>query len=59
MEDVAFPYAIEEAIHHAFLQTDAAFAEACSVNQDLASGTTAITVLVLGRFDFPLELKTV
>lgn len=49
VEDVAFPYAVEEAVHHAFLQTDAAFAEACSVNQGLSSGTTAITVLILGR----------
>lgn len=51
MEDVAFPSAIEKALHHAFLQTDAAFAEACSANRDLDSGTTAIVVLVLGRLD--------
>lgn len=33
----------------AFLQTDAAFAEACSMDADLASGTTALTALVIGR----------
>ncbi|KAH7430032.1 hypothetical protein KP509_09G079600 [Ceratopteris richardii] len=47
--DVAFPIAIEEAVQHAFLETDAAFAEACSANKSLSSGTTAITVLILGR----------
>ena len=49
VEDLAFPYAIEEAVHHAFLRTDAAFAEACSLNKDLSSGTTAIAVFVLER----------
>lgn len=49
VSDVAFPSAVEEAVQHAFLETDAAFAEACSINQGLSSGTTAITVLVLGR----------
>ncbi|MCO5552732.1 hypothetical protein L7F22_006249 [Adiantum nelumboides] len=49
VSDVAFPVAVEEAVQHAFLETDAAFAEACSVNEGLSSGTTAITVLVLER----------
>eukprot|EP00250_Pteridium_aquilinum_P000711 c10858_g1_i1 orf=2-514(-) len=49
VSDTAFPSAVEVAVQHAFLQTDAAFAEACSVNQGLSSGTTAITLLVLGR----------
>jgi hypothetical protein len=32
------------------LHTDTAFAEACLADQNLSSGTTALTVLVLGRF---------
>lgn len=49
VEDAAFPTAVEKAVHRAFLQTDAAFAEACSLDHTLSSGTTAITALVLGR----------
>lgn len=49
VRDVAFPTAVEEAVHHAFLHADREFAEACSLDQGLFSGTTALTVLVLGR----------
>lgn len=49
LQDVSFPSEIEEAVHHGFLETDKAFAEACSVDNRLSSGTTAIMVLVLGR----------
>lgn len=49
VKDVAFPSAIEDAMHHAFLHADKAFAEACSIDQGLFSGTTALTVFVLGR----------
>uniref|UniRef100_A0A7N0U9C9 protein-serine/threonine phosphatase n=1 Tax=Kalanchoe fedtschenkoi TaxID=63787 RepID=A0A7N0U9C9_KALFE len=48
-EDEDFPSEIERAISTAFLQTDAAFAEACSLNSTLASGTTALAALVIGR----------
>uniref|UniRef100_A0A7N1A466 protein-serine/threonine phosphatase n=1 Tax=Kalanchoe fedtschenkoi TaxID=63787 RepID=A0A7N1A466_KALFE len=48
-EDECFPSEIERAISSAFLQTDAAFAEACSLNSMLASGTTALAALVIGR----------
>ncbi|KAH7292855.1 hypothetical protein KP509_28G001300 [Ceratopteris richardii] len=38
-----------EAVQHAYLETDAAFANACSLNNALSFGTTAITVLILAR----------
>lgn len=48
-EDEDFPREIERVITSAFLQTDNAFAEACSLDAGLAAGTTALTALVLGR----------
>lgn len=50
VRDVAFPTSVEKAVYHAFLHTDTAFAEACLADQNLSSGTTALTALVLGRF---------
>ncbi|KAL3500419.1 hypothetical protein ACH5RR_039512 [Cinchona calisaya] len=47
-EDEDFPMEIERAISSAFLQTDNAFAEACSLDVDLASGTTALAALIIG-----------
>ncbi|KAI4316279.1 hypothetical protein L6164_024274 [Bauhinia variegata] len=44
-----FPGDIERIVSSAFLQTDAAFAEACSLDTALASGTTALAALVIGR----------
>ncbi|KAH7444322.1 hypothetical protein KP509_02G073500 [Ceratopteris richardii] len=44
VSDVAFPISVEEAVQHAYLETDAAFANACSLNNALSSGTTAIIV---------------
>ncbi|KAI4337357.1 hypothetical protein L6164_015785 [Bauhinia variegata] len=44
-----FPEDIERIISSAFLETDAAFAEACSLDMALASGTTALAALVIGR----------
>ncbi|XP_008804046.1 probable protein phosphatase 2C 57 [Phoenix dactylifera] len=49
VEDEDFPREIERVFASAFLQTDTAFAEACSVNSALASGTTALAALVVGR----------
>ncbi|KAL5975210.1 hypothetical protein ACLOJK_031889 [Asimina triloba] len=49
VEDEDFPREIERAVASAFLQTDTALAEACSVDADLASGTTALAALVIGR----------
>lgn len=49
-EDDDFPREIERVIASAFAQTDSAFAEACMLDADLASGTTALAALVIGRF---------
>ncbi|XP_058074646.1 probable protein phosphatase 2C 57 isoform X2 [Magnolia sinica] len=49
VEDEDFPREIERAVASAFLRTDTAFAEACSMDADLASGTTALAALVIGR----------
>lgn len=49
VEDEDFPREIERVVASAFLQTDTAFAEACSSDADLASGTTALAALVVGR----------
>ncbi|KAL6524153.1 hypothetical protein OROMI_031248 [Orobanche minor] len=48
VEDEDFPQDIESVISSAFLQTDTAFAEACSLDADIASGTTALAAIVLG-----------
>ncbi|XP_043687141.1 probable protein phosphatase 2C 57 isoform X2 [Telopea speciosissima] len=49
VEDVDFPREIDRAVASAFLHTDTALAEACSMDNALASGTTALATLVLGR----------
>lgn len=49
LEDDEFPREMEKVISSAFLQTDAAFAEACSLDSALDSGTTALAALVVGR----------
>ncbi|XP_030947655.1 probable protein phosphatase 2C 22 [Quercus lobata] len=49
VEDEDFPRDIERVVASAFLQTDTAFAEACSLDAALASGTTALAALVVGR----------
>ncbi|KAG5244332.1 protein phosphatase [Salix suchowensis] len=48
-EDEDFPVEVERVIASAFLQTDSAFAKACSLDVALASGTTAPAALVVGR----------
>lgn len=48
-EDEDFPMEIERVVTSAFLQTDTAFAEACSLDADLDSGTTALTAFIVGR----------
>lgn len=49
VEDDNFPRDIEKVVASAFLQTDTAFADACSLDGALASGTTALAALVVGR----------
>ncbi|KAL9239854.1 hypothetical protein vseg_014133 [Gypsophila vaccaria] len=48
-EDADFPREMERVVTSAFLQTDNAFAEACLLDEGLASGTTALAALVVGR----------
>lgn len=48
-EGTDFPSEMERVISSAFLQTDTAFAEACALDSGLASGTTALAALVVGR----------
>uniref|UniRef100_A0A5B7ABS7 protein-serine/threonine phosphatase n=1 Tax=Davidia involucrata TaxID=16924 RepID=A0A5B7ABS7_DAVIN len=48
VEDEDFPAEIERTVASAFLQTDTAFAEACTLDAALASGTTALAALVVG-----------
>ncbi|PIN18407.1 Serine/threonine protein phosphatase [Handroanthus impetiginosus] len=48
VEEENFPQEIERIMLSAFLQTDTAFAEACSREADLASGTTALAAVVIG-----------
>lgn len=48
-EDKDFPDDIGRVVSSAFLQTDTAFQEACTVDATLASGTTALTALLVGR----------
>lgn len=55
-DHIDFPREIEKVITSAFLQTDSAFANACSLDAALASGTTALTALVVGRLAFFLQL---
>ncbi|XP_042481694.1 probable protein phosphatase 2C 57 isoform X2 [Macadamia integrifolia] len=49
IEDEDFPREIERAVASAFLQTDTALADVCSMDNALASGTTALATLVVGR----------
>lgn len=49
VNDEDFPRDVEKVVASAFLQTDIAFAEACSLDAALASGTTALAALVIGR----------
>ncbi|XP_031378260.1 probable protein phosphatase 2C 57 [Punica granatum] len=49
LEDEDFRHEIKKVITSAFLQTDVAFAEACSLDAALASGTIALAVTVMRR----------
>ncbi|XP_031378280.1 probable protein phosphatase 2C 22 [Punica granatum] len=49
LEDKEFPHEIEKVISSTFLQTDAAFAEACSLDAALTSRTTALAATIMGR----------
>ncbi|KAJ6846682.1 putative protein phosphatase 2C 57 [Iris pallida] len=49
LEAEDFPREIEKVVSSAFLRTDTAFAEACTLDSALASGTTALAALIVGR----------
>lgn len=49
LEDESFPRDIERVFASAFLQTDTALADTCSIDSALESGTTALAALVVGR----------
>ncbi|XP_068344441.1 probable protein phosphatase 2C 27 [Pyrus communis] len=49
VEDADFPLELEKVITRSFMETDAAFAETCSLEASLASGTTALTAMIFGR----------
>ena len=57
VQDISFPSEVETALHHAYLKTDKAFAEACISDDTLSSGTTAIMALVLGRFEIYIHYE--
>lgn len=59
IEDDDFPGEIERVVASAFHQTDAAFAKACSKDAGLASGTTALAALVLGRLGVSYPKKCI
>lgn len=54
VEHKDFPREVEKVVASAFLQTDNAFAEACSLDSSIDSGTTALAALVVGRLVFIL-----
>ncbi|XP_057858553.2 probable protein phosphatase 2C 57 [Cryptomeria japonica] len=50
VKDMHFPSEVEKAVRRAFLHIDTAFAEACSLNTCLSSGTTALVAMIFGRY---------
>ena len=50
VEDAAFPLELEKAVRRSFMQTDSQFAEKCSLQDGLSSGTTALTAMIFGRY---------
>jgi len=50
VEDAAFPLELETVVRRSFVQTDTQFAEKCSVQNGLSSGTTALTAMIFGRY---------
>jgi protein phosphatase 2C family protein 2/3 len=49
VEDADFPLELEKVVKRSFMQTDSKFAETCSNNKALSSGTTALTAMIFGR----------
>ncbi|XP_052143689.1 probable protein phosphatase 2C 27 [Oryza glaberrima] len=49
VEDADFPLELEKVVRRSFVQTDSQFAERCSHQNALSSGTTALTAMIFGR----------
>ena len=49
VEDADFPLELEKVVTRSFMETDAAFANTCSLEPSLSSGTTALTAMIYGR----------
>ncbi|KAK3159371.1 hypothetical protein QOZ80_2AG0149260 [Eleusine coracana subsp. coracana] len=49
VEDADFPLELEKVVKRSFVQTDSKFAETCSNDKALSSGTTALTAMIFGR----------
>ena len=49
VEDANFPLKLEQVVTRSFMETDAAFADSCSIERSLSSGTTALTAMIFGR----------
>jgi len=52
VEDADFPLKLEKVVARSFMQTDAQFAESCTLESTLSSGTTALTAMIFGRLVF-------
>lgn len=49
VEDTDFPLELEKVVTRSFIETDVAFANSCSHESSLSSGTTALTAMIFGR----------
>ncbi|MQM15073.1 hypothetical protein Taro_048012 [Colocasia esculenta] len=49
VEDADFPLELEKVVTRSFMETDAQFAQTCSLQSALSSGTTALTAMIFGR----------
>ncbi|KAG8072779.1 hypothetical protein GUJ93_ZPchr0006g45797 [Zizania palustris] len=49
VEDADFPLELEKVVRRSFVHTDSQFAERCSRQDVLSSGTTALTAMIFGR----------
>jgi protein phosphatase PTC2/3 len=56
VEDADFPLKLEKVVCRSFVETDTRFAERCSLQSSLSSGTTALTAMIFGRFVLDLPI---
>lgn len=50
VEDADFPLELEKVVTRSFMKIDASFADSCSFQSALSSGTTALTAMIFGRW---------